>query len=361
MYSIELKDEKNKFLKYISESPDNIIDNKNFFLSNDEGPKDYNIFPSFNEFYYNYNDNKIKIIFKEEGTPKSNSFGPITYFTRLTIYHDDLDILKNIINDAINYKEKKEDNKINLYTSKIRGYWEKYDSIYVQSFEDIYIDNKIKNSIISDLDNFLNSVEKYKKFGRCHKYNMLLYGIHGAGKTSLAKALAKKYNYSLYIISLSKKLDDENYIELISSIKDNAIILYEDIDTFFNNRSSVNNDISYSCITNMLDGTLTKSNSTISILTANDISFLDKPFLRHGRIDKIVKFDYPKKEQIQQAYKALINDDNFELFYNKTKSEKITMSGYVDFLFNNPTTYMEKISNLINSNKLITDNNDIYL
>ena len=354
MYSIELRDnEKAKFLKYIS-SIDKVIDNKNFIINEDDMPNSHILLPSFNEFYYNYNDNKIKIIFKEEGTPKSTYLGSLNYFMRLTIYHENLDVLKEIIKESIDYKEKISDNTIVLYTSKVKGYWEKYDCIYVQSFDNIYIDPKIKNSIIDDLDIFMNSAEKYQKFGKCHKYNMLFYGIHGSGKTSLAKALAKKYKYSLYIISLNRKLDDENFIDLIRNVKD--------IDTFFNNRSSVNNEVSYSCITNILDGTLTKGNSTISILTANNISFLDKPFLRQGRIDKVVEFDYPKKEQIQQAYNSLINDDNFEIFYNKIKSEQITMSGIVDLLFNNPNNFMEKINNFINSNKMINnDNNDIYI
>lgn len=362
MYSIEIKeDEKRKFFKYISNSIDNIIDNKNFFILEDDLPNSYILSPSFNEFYYNFNGNKIKIVYKEEGTPKSTLAG-IIYFSRLTIHHEDLNVLKELIKNSIDYKEIITDNQITLYTSKIKGYWEKYNNINVQSIDNIYIDSKIKNSVINDIDNFINLIDKYNNFGRTHKYNMLLYGVQGSGKTSLAKALAKKYKYSLYIINLSRSLTDENYIDLISSIKGNAIILYEDIDTFFNNRTSVNSDVSYSCITNILDGALSRGNSTISILTANNINFLDKPFLRQGRINKIVKFDYPKKDQIKEAFEKLINNNStdFENFYNKIKSEKITMSGIIDYLFNNPTTFMDNINDLIKSNKIINEESDIY-
>lgn len=363
MYSIEIReDEKIKLLKYISFSIENIIDNKNFFILEDNQPNNYLILPSYNEFYFNFNNNKIKIIYKEEGKPKS-LLSRISYFSRLTIYHEDLNILKEFIKNAIDYKEIISDNQITIYTSKIKGYWEKYNNINVQSIDNIFIDSKIKNSIINDIDNFFNLIDKYNKFGRTHKYNILLYGIQGSGKTSLAKALAQKYKYTLYIINLNKSLTDDNFIDLISNIKGNAIILYEDIDTFFNNRSSINSDISYSCITNILDGALSRGNSTISILTANNINFLDKPFLRQGRIDKIIKFDYPKKEQIKEVFEKLINNNSndFENFYNKIKSEKITMSGIVDYLFNNPTSFIDNINNLIKNNKIINDEYDIYI
>jgi len=366
MYSIELVgEEKHSFLKYISLDKNNIIDNNNFIFIEDEMPQTYKLLASFGEFYYNYlNTHKIKITYREEGKPQAAFSGSIKYFNRLIIEYENLDIMNEMLNIVVKFNDDSFlNNKMPIYISKKGGYWEKYDNIFVQPLDNIFIDQNIKNTLINNLDNFFALKDKYNNFGKLHKYNILLHGIHGSGKTSLAKALALKYKYSLYSINISKSLNNDNLIDLMSSIKDKSIILYEDIDTCFNDRVSMNSEITYSCITNILDGTFTKGNSIISILTANNISFLDKPFLRQGRIDQIITFDYPKKEQIEKAYKSLIDkeDDNFDEFYHKIKSEKITMSGVIDFLFKYPKNHISKIGELIKDNNLISEEKDIYI
>ena len=202
------------------------------------------------------------------------------------------------------------------------------------------------------------SKDKYIKFGRLHKINILLYGVPGSGKTCLCKAIAKKYNRDVYIINFSKSLTDEVFIQLISSINKNAIILLEDIDSYFDKRNALDINVSFSCLINILDGTMSKGNGNILFITANNPENMDKALLRPGRIDKIYKFDYPDKEIIKYAFDDLVNNnylDYFEIFYEKIKKLQLNMSSIIDYLFRNSNTFINNIDELSNQSKLRND------
>jgi chaperone BCS1 len=176
----------------------------------------------------------------------------------------------------------------------------------------------------------------------------LLTGIPGSGKTSLCKALAKKYGYSIYIMNFNKSMTDSYLIDLTSDVKDNSIILYEDIDAYFTERKSQDINVSFSCLINILDGTLSKGSGNINIITTNYPDRLDSALLRPGRIDKIINFDYPKKDEIKEAFNSLIGtDENFEKFYAHIKNMQVSMATIIDYLFRNPDNYLENIKELI--------------
>lgn len=85
-------------------------------------------------------------------------------------------------------------------------------------------------------------------------------------------------------------------------------------------RTSQDINISFSCLINILDGFISKSGSgIITILTANNPDRLDTALIRPGRIDKIIKFNYPNKEEIKEAFMSLIPSKNNKEFYKKLK------------------------------------------
>lgn len=361
MKRIEIRNyERKKFLAYLGDNYKNQPKNNdvsNFFIEV-EKDKENDIIktilaPSYGSFSWYDGYDIFKIEYKEEGKPLPSEIGGPQYFQRLYVYYHDIDKLTEFINKTFAYEIKPDNNKIILYTSKSKsyGFWDKYNTIYAQSIENIFIDKKIKQDLIDYIDNFNNSKEKYIKFGRSHKFNLLLTGVPGSGKTCLSKALAKKYGYSIYILNFTKNMTDDILIDLISDIKENSILLLEDIDSYFVDRLSPNTNISYSCLINILDGTLTKGNGIITILTANYPDKLDSALFRPGRIDKIIKFDYPKKESILEAFIYLVYNNkvteettkDFNIFYDKIKNIKCSMSCIVDFLFRHPTDYNEQI------------------
>jgi|LakMenE09Jun09ns_1017247.scaffolds.fasta_scaffold00598_2 hypothetical protein len=315
------------------------------------------MFPGHNEFVWHHNEDMFKIKFIEEGNVKSGPDG-LEYFQRLFIYHDDIKKIQEFLNNVFRYiTEIDEQGKVKFYVSKCSSYgstWEQFNTVDVQTLDNIFIDNKLKKSIVTYLDNFMVSKEKYSKFGRNHKTNLLMSGIPGSGKTSLCKALAKKYGYSIYIMNFTKTMTDSYLIDLTSDVKDNSIILYEDIDSYFTERTGHDVNISFSCLINILDGTLSKGSGIINIITTNFPDKLDAALLRPGRIDKIIHFDYPKKEEIKKAFHALIGPDaDFEKFYANIKNHQLCMASVIDYLFRNEEDYMSNIDELISQTKFI--------
>jgi len=370
MKKVELPDdEKAKFIEYLENNykeQDHSYTEKieHFFISikKKDNIYDSSIYPGYEKYTWVYDDEEYIIEYIEESCPVFNFIkSEVVFHKRLYVYHNDLEKIQKFLLHAYKNETIEKSDKITIYSSRSNKYssWEKHDSISVQTLDNIYIDKKIKENLISHIDNFLALKEKYLKYGRNHKLNLLLTGVPGSGKTCLCKALAKKYNYPVYIFNFSKSLTDESFIELVNDIKDNSIVLFEDIDSYFKDRTSLDINISFSCLINILDGFISKSGSgIITILTANNPDRLDPALIRPGRIDKIIKFDYPNKEEIKEAFMSLIpskNDSDFEEFYEKIKKVKCNMSAFVDYLFRNSETYLENIEELIKQTKLMDE------
>lgn len=144
----------------------------------------------------------------------------------------------------------------------------------------------------------MDSKERYIRFGRSYKQSFLLTGVAGSGKSSLVKSIALKYKRPLYVLSFSKNLTDEGLIDLMKEIGDNSILLIEDLDAFFQERSAqCDINVSFSALLNVLDGSLVKGNGILIFVTANHPERLDSALIRPGRIDHYYKFDWPQNKR----------------------------------------------------------------
>jgi hypothetical protein len=369
MNSIEIQGDhvQKLFFRYLSNSfkldnnPNKVNNTITNFFINIDSDKKSSLYPAFGEFnWIDIDDNDIRnefiLKYFEEGDPCSSCTIGIGYFTRLRIYHSDINILQAFITKALTYEKLLDINKIHIFSSTSKGYWDSNDSQYAQDIDTIYIPNETKAEILEHIDTFISIKEKYIRYGKVHKTGFLLCGNMGAGKTSLAKSMAMKYKRPIYVLNFTAKMTDENLIELISNIKNSSILLIEDIDAFFLDRQSVNINISFSALINILDGTLSSMNDVIIFMTANNPDRLDSALIRPGRIDKIIKFDYPKKREIKAAFDNMIEnptDELFETFYKNIRNLRITMSGIIDYFFRNPISYIENVNSLINQTQIL--------
>lgn len=307
------------------------------------------LYPAFGEFNWSYKDDKFLVSFHEEGEPVTYC-GGIEYFHRLFIRHDNLKLLEDFVREALTSELPTDAGKVHVMCSKSKGYWDDHSDINSQSLDSMYLPLEMKRSIVDNIDLFLANKARYIRFGRSYKLAYLLSGVPGSGKTSLVKAIALKYSRPLYVLNFTKGLTDESLIDLMSSIKDDSILLIEDIDAYFIDRKPQDINVSFSILINILDGTLVKGNGTIIFLSANKPDRLDPALIRPGRVDHILNFNLPLKAEVHAAFKDLtsITDEaEFIKFYTKIKSERISMSGIVDFLFRYPATYMDKMKELL--------------
>ena len=373
MNTIELSDAISRinFLKYLSKrikEVDDIsvvsrdINNFQIIFDNDDNAS---ITPSYGEFHWldNISGNEFIISYSEEGEPVTHpgELTGVAYFKRFKVSHQNLIFLKEFVIQAITDKDIIEEKKIKVYKSTCGGYFEHCGKVYAQDIDkNIYIPDIIKDNIVSQIDNFLSQKtrDRYLKYGRLYKTSFLLTGVPGSGKTSIIKAIACKYNKPIYIFNFSKKLDDEILIGLMRSIKNDSIILFEDLDAFFIDRQPQGINISFSALLNILDGVYGTTTGCITFITANNSDRLDPALIRPGRVDKIIKFDYPRKKEIKKAFYDMIDTDpppnNFEEFYNHIKDIKISMAGIIDHLFKYhlDNLYITKIDELIDQTKL---------
>ena len=324
------------------------------------------LIPGISQFEFSYNGNIFAVDYKEEGEPHGD---PPRYYRRLTISHPNIAVLKEFVSNALLYKKPQQQKRIKVYSSNGKGYWDYRDNVCSQSLENIFITPMVKESLLQFIDQFIVSKEKYTTFGRDYRTGFLLTGVPGSGKTSLVKAIALHYDRPIYILNFTKQLTDDRLFELIFDIKDNSILLIEDIDAFFVDRKPQDINVSFSALLNLLDGMIARGDGLLIFITANNPDRLDPALIRPGRIDKIVHFDYPKRADINAAFNKLVTNatpEQFESFYSNIKGLKIAMSGIIDYLFRHSDDYIECISELLEQTKMyqaiVNDTTDkIYL
>ena len=167
-----------------------------------------------------------------------------------------------------------------------------WDTSYISVKNELQLcyEDSIKETILSYLSDWNNAMNLFKKFGLTYKTGILLYGEPGTGKTSLAKMIAYHFNFRLIIVDL--KTFSQSTIKLIkawvkSNNLNNIVVLMEDIDCIFSNRSALKTSeekAQAQLLLQFLDGASSIGN-VIYIATTNHIEALDPALIRDGRFD----------------------------------------------------------------------------
>ena len=193
--------------------------------------------------------------------------------------------------------------------------------------------------IYNDIKKFMSPAtqERYMNLGVPYKRNYLFEGYPGTGKTSLIYALASELNMDVAVINFDPDLNDVKFLRAIQKIPKNAILVLEDIDGLFEDRTKNNrskNMISFSVLLNILDG-LGYQEQLIIIMTTNYKCTLETALKRPGRIDYTLHFDFSTEDQVREMYSKFLPEqvDNFGKFYKKIKSKNITTAILQQFLF----------------------------
>lgn len=172
-------------------------------------------------------------------------------------------------------------NEVRAITMEKRG----FDSVFTPH----------KDVLLKYLDKWKGNKELYKSHGLNYKTGILLEGPPGTGKSSLGKVIASYMNYNLYVIT-----DIASVKSVVSRVKENSVILMEDIDcTLDVNRETDKKDKNNSIldeyeamgnksllgnVLNILDGVASPEN-VIFIATTNCIEKLDSALIRKGRFN----------------------------------------------------------------------------
>lgn len=244
-------------------------------------------------------------------------------------------ILLDMFEEASELSEKKPASHINYFRAETHGFratWRLVKRVQPRALSSIILREGITETIQKDIDEFIESREWYEDRGIPYRRGYLLHGPAGCGKTSFVKAISGQIGYDIYELQLSNlQLTDQNLNDLLSTIGERSILLFEDIDAVFTARpkdeetaevkdigplsfreSTRTTGITFSGILNAIDGVASEEDYIV-FMTSNHVNKLDSSLIRPGRIDLKQLIDYPDEKQIAVYFKKFYPDCDDEL------------------------------------------------
>lgn len=207
------------------------------------------------------------------------------------------------------------------------------------TFDNIIMDESVKNRIIDGLMNWKESKEWYAQHQLVHKIGIMLYGKPGTGKSTVVRAISAMFGNADILT-----IDSGDIIDCVRDIIDKRrrsygtlIVLIEDIDMIFKSRESedqsncnsdngrptattrnnTDDDNNQNTLFQLLDGIYSTDN-TIYIATTNYRDRIDPALIRYGRFDIQEEFEYFDKDDALKFVQLLGYDEALLLDMNIT-------------------------------------------
>lgn len=178
----------------------------------------------------------------------------------------------------------------------------------------VVLDEGVKESVVNDVQDFLQRQQWYVDRGIPYRRGYLLFGPPGSGKTSFIQALAGELDFSVAMINLSEMgMTDDKLAYMLTKLPKRSILLLEDADAAFVNRRQRESDgysgatVTFSGLLNALDG-VAAGEERIAFLTTNHIDRLDPALIRPGRVDMMLRIGEATRFQAGQMWDRFYGD-----------------------------------------------------
>jgi len=127
----------------------------------------------------------------------------------------------------------------------------------------------------------------------------------------MISALAGELNLGACFITLSSAaMTDQILIEALRKLHKPCILIFEDIDALFHNRTANTRAmLTFSGLLNAVDG-LVSAEGVLIIMTTNHKNRLDPALLRCGRVDRHFMFDLPGPAEIAQLFRSFYSHED---------------------------------------------------
>jgi ATP-dependent Zn protease len=220
--------------------------------------------------------------------------------------------IRELLNEVMNkYAAKKEPY---FYQSQ-HHYFNRLSKVGGKPLKEVVLHPDARNKIVSDIEGWIKSKGEYERRGIPYKRGHCYYGPPGTGKTTLVKSIAKEYGFNIFSINLNKSTD-EDILYLLREIDPGSILLFEDIDAFFDGRKKLgekekDSGVSFSGFLNALDGVV-EMNGILVIITTNHVEKMDPALMRAGRIDTKVEISYSSGREISE-YLSIFYDQKISI------------------------------------------------
>tara|TARA_R100001244_G_scaffold25113_4_gene25650 strand:- start:97512 stop:98891 length:1380 start_codon:yes stop_codon:yes gene_type:complete len=170
------------------------------------------------------------------------------------------------------------------------------------------------NDVWNDIDTLSHRCKAFLDNGQSR--SMLFFGPPGTGKSTMARAIAKKLDFKVLLIDHEaiNQISNTSISRIISLIGPGMVVL-NDVDRQDSNTASLLQSLEMHC----------DNDQYLVVLTVNDISRLDPAMLRPGRINEVRKIPEPSKESrrvileyYMTKFKLDLNYEQIELFMDKS-------------------------------------------
>lgn len=210
------------------------------------------------------------------------------------------------------------------------GYWERPVKRRKRTIDSVILPHGIKDTLVKDIERFIDSKDWYVDMNIPWRRGYLLTGPPGNGKSSVVTAVASTFDFEVYVLNLGQIGEDE-LVSLMSDLKENCILLLEDIDCAFVKREN-KAPISMSTLLNVLDG-VNACEGRLVFMTTNHPEKLDPALIRPGRIDLQIELPNATRHQIERLYKRFYphtkNGDDFAARVVKYNPSMAQLQGYL--------------------------------
>ncbi|EPS45944.1 hypothetical protein H072_85 [Dactylellina haptotyla CBS 200.50] len=236
----------------------------------------------------------------------------------LTTLYAHRHIFNELLSAAQTHAVKTQEGKTVIYTSWGTE-WRPFGQPQAKRpLSSVVLDKDVKESIVTDINDFLASSKWYHDRGIPYRRGYLLYGPPGSGKSSFIKALAGDLDYDICLINLSERgLTDDRLNHLLINLPSRSIALLEDADAAFANRKQKNEEgysganVTFSGLLNALDG-VASSEERILFLTTNYKERLDDALVRPGRVDMALEIGLATEWQVEKMFERFYGDEELD-------------------------------------------------
>ncbi|CAE6413360.1 unnamed protein product [Rhizoctonia solani] len=268
-----------------------------------------------------YQSNLIRV--KRLRMTVSSALGPSYELERitLTVFSFSTTALQDLIEQAAQEHRALAGAKIQIHIGDQWGNWQHLGTKQHRKFETVVLKPEVKRKLLEDAKDFLAKEKWYSDHGIPYRRGYLLYGAPGSGKSSSIHALASELTLDIYVVPLGlKTIDDTTLAKLISNTPVHCILLYEDIDAAFVDRSASpeqgqsDNHVNHAGVTlsgllNTIDGVQAQEGRLL-FATTNCPERLDPALSRPGRMDVKIKYTNATQWQAQQLFRLFYTDES---------------------------------------------------
>ena len=227
----------------------------------------------------------------------------------ITIFSRDRSIARQLLEEARDIALPRGSTKLTIYRAS-GCCWSEQLTRLPRSPESVILRTGLMDDLINDARSFLKRRSWYLDRGIPYRRGYLLHGPPGTGKSSAVVAIASALEMDIALLSLSgSSMDDNELGELLAEVPANAMLLIEDIDCAFAERTGTTekqNKLTFSGLLNAIDG-VAAGEGRILFATTNHLEKLDPALIRPGRIDRKVEIGPATRDQARRMFRRFFD------------------------------------------------------